>query len=260
MDKDIKNHQQHLKNLIERSKKSFAYYLIEEAFYAALDIKQLDWANAFLRIITSKFTQSVKSMRMLGMLYEALQDHEKAKEIYQELILLNPNDTQSVKRLVALERDRNHLSDAITLLNKYLENNQQDMEAWLELTDMYLAKQNYAKASFCYEEVLSLQPNNFIVNLRYAEMLYSQGGADNLDSLYLARKYYSHALTMQDDKSNMLSRALWGLLQTCKQLDILMKNKEEKNTEIILTCQQKLKEIYSKSNNKIEINSMKLMN
>ena len=49
-----------------------AYYLIEEAFYAALDIKQLDWANAFLRIITTKFIQSVKSMRMLGMLYEAL--------------------------------------------------------------------------------------------------------------------------------------------------------------------------------------------
>ena len=78
-----------------------------------------------------------------------------------------------MKRIVALERDRDRSSEAITILNKYLEINQQDMEAWLELTDIYLARLNYAKAQFCYEEVLSLQPNNFIVNLKYAEILYS---------------------------------------------------------------------------------------
>ena len=72
-----------------------------------------------------------------------------------------------------MERDRDHHTEAITLLNKYLEVNMQDVEAWTELTDIYLAKSNYAKAAFCYEEILSLQPNNFIVNLRYAEMLYS---------------------------------------------------------------------------------------
>jgi hypothetical protein len=44
---------------------------------------------------------------------------------------------------VALERDANRLSEAITLLNKYLEVNQQDMEAWLELTDIYLSRLNY---------------------------------------------------------------------------------------------------------------------
>ena len=90
------------------------------------------------------------------------------------------------------------------------------MEAWLELTDIYLAKLNYVKAAFCYEEVLSMQPNNFIVNLKYAEMLYSHGGNDNLDNCYLARKYFSHALSLQNDNSNMLVRSLWGLLHTCK--------------------------------------------
>lgn len=58
-----------------------------------------------------------------------------------------------------------------------------------------------------------MQPNNFLVNLRYAEMLYSQGTSDNIDNLYLARKYFSHALSLQDaNKSNNLPRALWGLL------------------------------------------------
>ena len=32
-------------------------------------------------------------MRMLGMLYEALQEHEKARDIYAELLLNNPNDS-----------------------------------------------------------------------------------------------------------------------------------------------------------------------
>ena len=122
------------------------YYLIEEAFYSALDVKQLDWANMFLKILIKKFPQSPKMMRLLGMLHEALQDHEKAIDIYTELLTVNPNDSQTLKRLVALERDRDHTNEAISLLNKYLEVNMQDTEAWLELTDIYLQKQNYSRA------------------------------------------------------------------------------------------------------------------
>ena len=77
---------------------------------------------------------------MLAMFHEAAQDVEKAREIYNELISNNPNDSQSVKRLVTLDRDRGRLNEAIVLLNKYLEANQQDTEAWLELTDIYLSR------------------------------------------------------------------------------------------------------------------------
>eukprot|EP00347_Sterkiella_histriomuscorum_P010177 403377310 len=236
------------------------YYLIEEAFYASLDLKQADWANAFLRIITKNFPQSVKTMRMLGMLFEALQEHEKARDIYAELLVNNPNDFQAVKRLVALERDNNKSNEAIAILNKYLEINQQDMEAWLELSDIYLSKLNFGKAQFCYEEVLSMQPSNFIVNLRFAEMLYSQGGPENLDNYYMARKYFSHALSLIDEKvGNMQARALWGLLQTCKQIENLVKREEEKNTEILNTCKEKIRELYSKSKNQINISNMKAL-
>ena len=100
----------------------------------------------FLKILIKKFPQSPKMMRLLGMLHEALQDHEKAIDIYTELLTVNPNDSQTLKRLVALERDRDHTNEAISLLNKYLEVNMQDTEAWLELTDIYLQKQNYSRA------------------------------------------------------------------------------------------------------------------
>lgn len=122
---------------------------------ASLDLKKIDWAKVFLDIISAKHPQTVKEMRMLALFHEACQDFDKAKEIYNELISINPSDFQTVKRLVALHRDNAKLNEAIQMLNRYLETNQQDTEAWLELSDIYLGKQNYEKARFCYEEVLA---------------------------------------------------------------------------------------------------------
>ena len=124
-------------------------------------------------VLRKHFPGSPKTMRMLGMLYEAQYDLQRARDIYNELLAANPSDAQTLKRIVALERDSNKTGEAITLLNKYLEVNQQDVDAWLELTDIYLSKLNYSKAQFCYEEILTLQPNNPIVNINFAEMLYS---------------------------------------------------------------------------------------
>jgi hypothetical protein len=52
--------------------------MIEEFFYAALDLKQFDWAEVFLRILSNQYPQSVKAMRLLGVLHEARQEVVKA--------------------------------------------------------------------------------------------------------------------------------------------------------------------------------------
>lgn len=123
------------------------------------------------------------------------------------------------------------------------------MEAWYELADVYLSKQNYEKAQFCYEEILSNQPNNYLVNLKYAEILFSIASGESLDTLILARKYFSHALTLMDaEKQNKNSRALWGLLQTCKAIESISKKEDTKNSEVMKVCQEKIRQMYSKSN------------
>ena len=91
------------------------------------------------------------------------------------------------------------LSSALTVLNKFVEVNQEDHEAWLELSDIYLSKGNYAKALFCLEEILSVHPKNYLLNLRYAEILYSSGRQDRIGDLLNARKYFSHAAILKDD-------------------------------------------------------------
>ena len=172
--------------------------MVEEFFYAALDLKQIEWAHVFMKYVSTQFPQSPKSLRLLAMLHEAGGDYDKAKSIYNELVTVNAADSHSLKRLAALDRDRGRLNEAIQLLNAYLEANQHDTDAWLELTEIYLSRQNYEKAQFCYEEILAAHPNNYLVNIRYAEILYSTANSagDYIDNLYLARKYFSHALAI----------------------------------------------------------------
>jgi cytochrome c-type biogenesis protein CcmH/NrfG len=77
--------------------------------------------------------------------------------------------------------------------------NQEDVEAWLELADLYLHKQNFTKALYCYEEMIIVMPKNYLINLRYAETLYSSARAsDNFEELQLSRKYFSHAAILKE--------------------------------------------------------------
>ncbi len=42
-----------------------------------------------------------------------------------------------------------------------------DTEAWMELCDLYILEQDYAKAAFCCEELLLHNPNNHIYFQKY---------------------------------------------------------------------------------------------
>ena len=52
--------------------------MVEEFFYAACELHQLDWAQFFLQMIRLQFPQSIKVMRMLAVLYEAKGEFDKA--------------------------------------------------------------------------------------------------------------------------------------------------------------------------------------
>ena len=114
--------------------------LVEEFFLAALDLKQIDWAQLFLRTICQKFPNNVKTMRFLAMYHEASSNTFKAQEIYLEILESTPEDSATMKRLISLYRYNDMANEAIGMLNKYLEINQVDEEAWHELCDMYLSR------------------------------------------------------------------------------------------------------------------------
>ena len=45
-----------------------------------------------------------------------------------------------------------------------------DVEAWLELADIYLERLIYPKALYCYEEALIINPKNFYFFVKIAEV------------------------------------------------------------------------------------------
>lgn len=49
-----------------------------------------------------------------------------------------------------------------------------DVEAWGELSDLYLAQGDFKHAAFCVEEVILANPHNHLLHERLAEVSYFQ--------------------------------------------------------------------------------------
>lgn len=104
-----------------------------------------------------------------------------------------------------------------------------DVEAWGELSDLYLAQGDYKHAAFCMEELILANPHNHLLHERLAEVRYfysdgtcihspflvnylllsqikySEGGVENLE---LARAYFAQACRINPENI----RALYGLI------------------------------------------------
>ena len=61
----------------------------------------------------ARFPKAIKTMRMLAMFYECQGELVKAQEILIDLIQEDPNDSQTLKRLIALYRDMEMETQAI---------------------------------------------------------------------------------------------------------------------------------------------------
>ncbi len=99
---------------------------------------------------------------MYAMRYEMLEDWENALKIYE--VILDEDETNSAarKRKVAILRQQGENTRAISELNKYLKEFMSDTDGWMELCDLYILEQDYAKAAFCCEELLLHNPHNHI--------------------------------------------------------------------------------------------------
>ena len=69
-----------------------------------------------------------------------------------------------LKRRVALLQDLSRQTDAIEALTELLETSPTDVEAWAELSDLYVSQAMYPQAIFCLEEVLLIAPNAWNVS------------------------------------------------------------------------------------------------
>ncbi|KAJ1366164.1 hypothetical protein KIN20_026768 [Parelaphostrongylus tenuis] len=106
--------------------------------------------------------------------------------------------------------------EAIRELNEYLKIFLNDSEAWLQLSDLFLAESDLAKAAHCLEECVLAAPLNTLYLRRLADIRYSQGGVENIE---LARSYYEQAAKL--NPSDL--RALYGIILCSTYLTSHMK-------------------------------------
>mmetsp|Transcript_35528 Transcript_35528/g.46745 ORF Transcript_35528/g.46745 Transcript_35528/m.46745 type:complete len:121 (-) Transcript_35528:724-1086(-) len=54
------------------------FYIVEECFFAACELQQMEWAQFFLQMICLEHPQSIKVMRLLAVFHEAKGEMDKA--------------------------------------------------------------------------------------------------------------------------------------------------------------------------------------
>ncbi|CAL9145887.1 uncharacterized protein LOC135628169 [Musa acuminata AAA Group] len=205
--------------------------LYEQVAFAAMDCQQYDVAKDCIAVLTKQFPGSIRIGRVEGMLLESKGAWAEAEKVYARLLDDSPLDQIIHKRKVAMAKAQGDLSAAVKFLNKYLEIFMADHDAWRELAEIYVSLQMYKQAAFCYEELILSQPTVPPYHLAYAEVLYTIGGLENLQT---AKKYYASTVALTGGKN---TRALYGVCSCSVAIRQLTKgrNKEEKEMSDLQT-------------------------
>ncbi|MCL7044605.1 hypothetical protein MKW94_002433 [Papaver nudicaule] len=230
--------------------------LYEQVAIAAMDCQRIDIAKDCVKVLQKQFPESVRVGRLEGMLVEAKGSYEDADNIYESLLEDNPLDQVIHKRRIAMSKAQGNISEAITRLNKYLEIFMADHDAWRELAEIYVSLQMYKQAAFCYEELILCQPSVPLYHLAYADVLYTIGGQENLQT---AKKYYASTIDLTGGKN---TRALYGICLSSSAIGQLTKGRKEKEgTELQSLAATALEKDYKKrSPNKLPLLTATLKN
>ncbi|GAB2218790.1 hypothetical protein Drorol1_Dr00002022 [Drosera rotundifolia] len=199
--------------------------LYEQVAIAAMDCQRLDIAKDCVKALQKKFPESRRVGRLQALLLEAKGLWEEADNTYSNLLEDNPLDQVIHKRRVAIAKAQGDNLKAIESLNKYLEIFMADHDAWRELAESYVSLQMYKQAAFCYEELLLSHPTVPLHHLAYADVLYTLGGLENLQT---AKKYYASTIDLTKGTN---TRALYGICQCASAINQLSKgrNKDDKD-------------------------------
>lgn len=185
----------------------------EQLCVAALDLcpGKMKVVNRCIQKLAEQFPSSLRVSMLEGLKSEYLKKWDEALEMYNGMIEYEPTFPAPYKRKVSIYKAQGKIPEAVSELNTYLDTFSCDHESWLELADLYIGQQCYKQALFCVEELLLQHPHNHLFHQRYADILHTLGGKENLEA---SCKYYCKAAEL--NSSNV--RALYGVLMSASTL------------------------------------------
>jgi tetratricopeptide (TPR) repeat protein len=198
---------------------------LEQLFIAALDTKKSLLAETFLNQMSQKFTNSGRVLMLQGMYHESLGDYPLADSFYEKALERDETNSLAAKRQISLLLAQNKIKEAVASLKQYLEVFMQDLEAWSQLSQLYIQLHMYQQAAFCLEELLLQKPHAPFYQIRYADLQMSLGDWP------LAIKYYSSTLVHCEDQL----RAVYGLYTACQSLLINIKENKPVQSKWVIS-------------------------
>lgn len=199
--------------------------VLEQMFMAALDTDQQGLADQCLghvkRILRAATglnpDTSVRIRRLVALQKESQSDYDGALQIYNALLEENPSNSQAIQRKYAvLKAQVGKEVEAMEAFNTYLSYHQGDAAAWYELSNLCMNVANYQGATYCYEELVLMQPQDASLHCKLGELYAtSTRGGSNLATLILARKHIALSLELSGGvPSQQNLRALYALVDT----------------------------------------------
>jgi len=196
--------------------------VIEQLALAALDVGRLDIAKTAWKALADRIGQdSPRVILLQGLIMESTEPLEIVLKYYESEAQKNSHNPSFWKRQVAVLRQMGKTEDAINELRLLLDTFYNDLEAWLELADMYSSCCQYTSALQALSHALLLAPTNIFTFLQFAETAYSAG------DIPLALKNFLIVIDMNDsdvsapqDQSptGICVRAWWGVKLCARRL------------------------------------------
>ncbi len=138
--------------------------ILEQITVAGFDTYRKDVVDETIVELQQMFdaVSSLRMRRLEAMRAELMEDYETAVEILDSILEEDEANSQARKRKIAIFKAQSDNGKAISELSRYLKDFMADGEAWMELCDLYIQEQDYAKAAFCCEELILQNPHNHL--------------------------------------------------------------------------------------------------
>ncbi|KAI0701829.1 TPR-like protein [Cytidiella melzeri] len=166
---------------------------VEKTLLAAVDEGEYKIAEQCLEILVDKFPASPRVDCLSGIIIESKESPTIALAYYDEMLKSDPSNAALWRRKAGTLRKMGRVDEAVNELCLMLDTFYTEVEAWLELADIYLSCHRYELALQSLSHVLLLAPQNPFHMLHFAETAYL------VPDVPLALKVYLQAVDMTDD-------------------------------------------------------------
>lgn len=160
---------------------------LEQVFIACLRAGDDAAAHQCLQRLSQRFGgDNHRIMALRGLYQEAVakneEDLRRVLQEYNQIIKEDPMNIAIHKRRTSLIRAVGKPADALECLVQFLTSFPADVEAWCELSDLYMVQGMIPQAIFCLEEALVNSPNAWNLHARLGEVNYlaSQSSSDGV--------------------------------------------------------------------------------